>query len=416
MAVEAASTDGSVETEQDAQPRLYLHVGLPKTGTTFLQAALRTHADALAQHGFCYPSLHDGAMFHAAVEMTGSHQRWGLAPEKIDGTFSALVEHGRESGRSVIISHENFGWARPADIERIQGHLDGFQVHVLLTVRDLGRSLTAAWQERVKNGAGETFQSFTQRMVAQVPGRDDGSAVYWPSQNIEDTLHRWSALAPPERTHVVICPPSGAPRDELWKRFAAAVGIPAHVVDLGAVERVNESLGAPQVALLRQVNVAVGDRLPAPWHARIAKRWFAQKLLSRIDSQMPATPPEVAREFEEVSQRWIDSITRGGHRHYGDLTDLAIQVAPAQARHPDEVTPEEVLEGLPEVLADMLVKVRDEKVERAEQRQRSGQRVADLQRRLRRAEQRLEEVEAELRIRRRFWPFKVRTQRHPDGQ
>src|SRR5690606_12118093 len=104
MAVEAASTDGSVETEQDAQPRLYLHVGRRKAGATFLQAALRTHADALAQHGFCYPSLHDGAMFHAAVEMTGSQQRWGLAPEKIDGTFSALVEHGRESGRSVIIS------------------------------------------------------------------------------------------------------------------------------------------------------------------------------------------------------------------------------------------------------------------------------------------------------------------------
>ena len=34
---------------------VYLHVGLPKTGTTTLQAALDHHVDDLAEQGVLYP-------------------------------------------------------------------------------------------------------------------------------------------------------------------------------------------------------------------------------------------------------------------------------------------------------------------------------------------------------------------------
>lgn len=414
MAAEATGTDGQVGTEQGSRPRLYLHVGLPKTGTTFLQAALRAHREELLENGFCYPSLHEGAMFHASVEMTRSYKRWGLSPEKVDGTFGRLVEQGRESGRTVIISHEGFGRARPDDVERIKEYLSGFEVHVVITVRDIGRTLTAGWQEWVKNGGGDTFEVFTDRMVGRIPKGLEGSGSFWTSQNIEDTLRRWAVVAPPERTHVVICPQGGAPRDELWNRFAAALELRPDLVDLDAVERVNESLGAPQIALLRQVNVALGDRLPQPWHSRVSKRWFAQKLLSQVASGKPGTPPEVAAKFEEVSRRWIDGLVDGGHRTYGDLADLEIQAARPGDRHPDDVSAEEVLAGLPLVFADMLVKVREQNAERTEQQKKSRERIQELQRRLRATEKRLEDAEAELHLRRRFWPFKVGPQRRTD--
>lgn len=413
MAAEVTGTDRPVGAEQGAKRRLYLHVGHPKTGTTFLQAALRAHREELLEHGFCYPSPYQGAMFHASVEMTRSYRRWGLPPEKVDGTFARLVDEGRESGRTVIISHEGFGRARPADVRRVQEALADFEVHVVLTVRDLGRTLTAGWQEWVKNGGADTFEEFAGRMVGRMPLGLEGSGSFWTSQNVEDTLRRWSVVAPPERTHVVICPQPGAPRDELWNRFAAALGVPADIVDLDAVERVNESLGPPQIALLRQVNEALGDRLPQPWHSRISKRWFAQQLLSQVATGKPATPPDVAAEFEEVADRWRDCIVRGAHL-YGDLEDLTIRAARPGDRHPDDVTPEEMLEGLPQVFAEMLVKVQEQNVTRAEQQKKSRRRVQDLRQRLRETERRLEVAEEELRLRRRFWPFKVGPQRRPD--
>ena len=47
----------------DDRPRVVLHVGLPKSGTTFLQHALRRNAEALADRGVLYPQTADDVMF-----------------------------------------------------------------------------------------------------------------------------------------------------------------------------------------------------------------------------------------------------------------------------------------------------------------------------------------------------------------
>ena len=46
--------------------RLYLHVGLPKSGTTFLQALLAKNRGRLKESGFIYPFVRPEGMFHAA--------------------------------------------------------------------------------------------------------------------------------------------------------------------------------------------------------------------------------------------------------------------------------------------------------------------------------------------------------------
>ena len=49
--------------------RVVLHVGLPKTGTTYLQALLAGHRDALREAGVLYPFVKPQAMFLGAVEV-----------------------------------------------------------------------------------------------------------------------------------------------------------------------------------------------------------------------------------------------------------------------------------------------------------------------------------------------------------
>ena len=62
--------------------RVVLHVGLPKTGTTYLQALLAHHRDALRGAGVLYPFVKPQAMFLGAVEVRGSHEKFGLSRER----------------------------------------------------------------------------------------------------------------------------------------------------------------------------------------------------------------------------------------------------------------------------------------------------------------------------------------------
>ena len=319
----------------DADPqRLYFHVGLPKTGSTSIQAALASNREALKEHGFLYPFVRQEGMFLAAVEMVGTAARWGQDPDDVAGTFAHLLRRGRRLGGTVVISHEIFGSANRAQIEAIRQQLEGYDVHVVVTARDLGRTATAEWQEQVKNGDPHSFTEYADRLLADLPDDPREATSFWRSQNLGRLLDRWSVVAPPENTHVVICPRAGAPADLLWDRFAEALGLPADAVDLSQVPRRNESLGTAQVALLRDVLAEVDDRLPQPWHSRLAKRWFAQTLLTRGRSDKPVTPPALVERLRVVSQYWVDTIAAGGYQVHGDLDDLLPEPAAEVGRPP----------------------------------------------------------------------------------
>ena len=346
-------------TEEDRPERLYLHIGLPKSGSTYLQSVLGGNRGALKEQSYVYPFVRQEGMFYAAVEMAGSLQRWGLQREQVEGTFEALLRRGRRIGGTVVISHEIFGWADDDQIARIRELVEDFEVHVVITVRDLARTLTAEWQERVKNGARFTFEQYAATILKHLPDGSSDQPKFWPSQNLVAHLGNWQALAPPERIHVVVTPPSGAAPGVLWGRFADALGLDPQAVDLSEVSLRNESLGIGQVAFLRHVMEALDGRLEQPWRSRVAKRWFAQTLLSRARSPRAVTPPEMAERLSRVAQTWIDEVRSGGFAVHGDLAELLPAVGDDTTRHPDDVTDSDMLSDLPAVVAEMLLRTGD---------------------------------------------------------
>ena len=74
---------------------MVLHVGLPKTGTTYLQAVLAHHRDALREAGVLYPFVKPQAMFLGAVEVRGSRDKFGLSEADVAGTWQALCDRVR---------------------------------------------------------------------------------------------------------------------------------------------------------------------------------------------------------------------------------------------------------------------------------------------------------------------------------
>lgn len=355
-------SDSEVVPEGEPPPRLYLHIGLPKSGSTFLQSLLGGNRSALKENGYIYPYVRQEGMFHAALEMAGKPASWGLTPEAVEGTFGDLLARGRRFGGRVVISHEIFSAASAQQVQAIAERLDDFEVHVVVTVRNLGRVVTAQWQERVKNGHPDSFAEFSDGVLADLPdGESGGTSVFWRGQDLAALLARWAVVAPPERTHVVVTPGAGAGPDGLWNRFATAIDLPPGLIDPATAPQGNESLGAAQVAFLRQTLGALDGRLEQPWYAVVAKRWFAQSVLGTVRSRKAVTPAPVAERLAVVARSWIDLVRTGGYPVYGDLDELLPEIAPPGTPEPDDVTPAEIVDGLPDAVALMLLRARDDR-------------------------------------------------------
>ena len=117
-------------------------------------------------------------------------------PEAISGTFAHLLRRGRRLGGTVMISHEIFGSATRDQIARMAPLLEDFEVHLVVTVRDLGRTATAEWQEQVKNGNPRSFQDFVDDLMSHLPEDLADTTSFWRSQNLRNLLDRWQTLVP----------------------------------------------------------------------------------------------------------------------------------------------------------------------------------------------------------------------------
>lgn len=345
--------------------RVVLHVGLPKTGTTFLQAVLAGHRDALRDAGVLYPFVRPGAMFLGAVEVRGSHEKFGLSAEDVAGTWAALCARARSYDGVSVISHEILGGAEPHEIAAALAPLGGVEVDVVVTARDLGRQATAHWQEEVKLGDVRAFADFeSQQFRADVPdGAGDRRPHFWHAQDYAAALRRWSTAVPPERVHLVVCPLPGAPPEVLWRRFAVACGIDqqtADVVDPSRVPAANPSLGAVQVAVLRRLNADLAGRLDPREHLRLVKGDLAEDLLAESTEGAPVivlrTPAALADVLVPAAAAWGAEIAAGHHPVHGDLAELTPVLAGPGDRHPDDVPDAALASVTAGVLAEEVIR------------------------------------------------------------
>ena len=331
--------------------RVVLHVGLPKTGTTYLQAVLAHHREALAAAGVSYPDLGPEAMFRAAVQVRGSHALFGLTAEDVAGRWERLCAHARGHDGVTVISHEILAGASGEEIGRALAALDGIPVDVVVTTRDLGRLATAFWQERVKLGEPWTFAALAAEQIdPELRGEvTQPRPRFWHAYDLAETVRRWAGAVGASRVHVVLGPPAGSPPGELWRRFGRAAGLPEGLADLDPAPgggAANASLGRTQVALLREVDAALGTGGEEPGlaprrRALVVKRHLAERVLPGLGEREPLlTPAEYHAPFAALTDRWLAELDGAGVDVVGDPGDLAPVCGEPGDPHPDDVDPE----------------------------------------------------------------------------
>lgn len=336
-------------------PRVYLHVGVPKSGTTFLQASLAGNRKALRDAGVLYPGGHE-RMFLAAVDVRGAHKAWGRRRVEVEGTWDALCRKARSHDGPTVISHELLAAASAHQVTAALTMLRGVEVHVVVTARDPARQATAEWQEGIKHGRRLTFEEFRRR-VLDSSSETDYARRFRSSQDLPAVLSRWGGALPAERVHVVCCPPPSADPGLLWQRFGDVVGFDAGRFAAAGPDSTNGSLGVTEIDLLRRVNLALDKRLVQPEYGQVVKQLYAQQLLAPRRSPRPVVPAEMHDDLTVVGERWVKEIDQAGWTVHGDPAELLPAAPAGPAPHPDDVDPRAQVDSAAAATAELLLEV-----------------------------------------------------------
>ncbi len=333
--------------------QLYLHVGAPKSGTTYLQRLLDGNRDTLAAGGVLVVGKRHLDRVHAGMVVREDPRLQDLGPGA-QSSWQRLVESiGSWPGPSAVLSYELFAGASAEQAQRALADLAGIDVHVVITARDFGQAVPSAWQERLKFALTTPLEEWEPRPESAGPRAEWG----WRTMDPAGVAARWGATLAPDRVHVVTVPRAGSVRrDELWHRFAAACDVDVPGLDLD-LERVNESMGVVAAELLRRVTETVAAPIDT---SREQALWLRDTLAHSVLSTLGGEPIGITDEqYDDALARSEDSIKRicdAGYAVHGDVEDL--RATRPSGRTPGETSDAELLDAAAQTIVKLLVMVR----------------------------------------------------------
>ena len=329
--------------------KVYFHIGLPKTGTTYLQSVLWANKPLLLEQGVLLPGHSSRQHMQASVVVREHPGLPNRAPEARE-SWDRLVDEINQWPGSALISHEFFGSASAEQAQQALGRLGGAEVHIIVTARDVLTVLTSYWQEFVKHGFLSGLDDFP-------PAHETYDEWSWDTVDLRSVVERWGSGLDPSRVHVLVLPAPDAPRETLLNQFCALVGIDP--TDLSTDQaREYRSLGVVEAELLRKISPHLTSFTPARDRGVWIRSYLAQgKLVPREGERFQPSDERIA----ELRARALDSVEflrASGVDVIGDLDRLLVPVDLPERRHPSSVTDTELLEASIDTIAEMLVDVR----------------------------------------------------------
>lgn len=315
--------------------RVTLHVGAPKSGTTYLQTRLWNNRERLGELDVFLPGRRKQEHDALAFWLRGGRVHRDAARRVLDAARSGTGHQ--------LLSSEWFCTASERRIEDLLGELAPAEVHVVLTARRFVASIPSAWSQTLKSGKASELEDFVRRL-------DDIDPHWnWGTLDPAVALERWRRHLPAERVHVVTVPVTRGEPDELWRRFATACALPsAHgFTDSGV--KVNESLTAEGARLLQLLGPALREALDVD-HARqpLARWWIHGYFTRRLVLPHTGTPirPDAAEValLRERAERTVARLEAAGYDVVGDLADLLDARVPEHGIHPRDVRDAALLE------------------------------------------------------------------------
>jgi len=345
--------------------KVFLHIGLPKTGTTYLQTVMWADRERMRAQGVLLPGRERrDHLWTTRIIREDPHLH--TYDERVRESWGVLKDEIAAWPGTALISHEFFAGAAPEQAARMVSELAPAEVHLIVTAREPVGLYAGGWQESLKNRDSRTMAEFAAAEVSE----SSMSVWNWRTLDVRLVLERWAPTVPAERVHVLPLPPPGSPRTLLWQRFAGLVGLDAESFDLSATFP-NESMGVAEAETLRRINDHLKDEdFERPFDRGVYIRTFLadERLATRKGEKYWPTEDVV----EECRLDVVDAVAHIEAAAYdviGDVRDLLVAETLEPRRRVDSVTEAEVAEVATALAGQMLHDVRRIRTERNELRQ-----------------------------------------------
>lgn len=331
--------------------RVFVHLGLPKTGTSYLQTILWSARDRLAQDGIVLPGRERRDHLWASRVVRG---------EKMDGaskvqrsSWQRLRQELASAPGTGLLSHEFFASASARQAERVIEQLAPAEVHLVVTAREPLSLFTASWQESLKNKSTTPMADYS-RSVSGNP-----RVIWnWRALDVRLVLRRWAAELPPERVHVLPLDPT-SPRDALWHTFAGLIGVRDPAAYPIEESFPNVSMGLAEAETLRRINAHL-DGFVSSFDRGVWIRTFLadERLVPRGGERFWPEPDQV-EDCRRRGRKALRHIERAGYDVRGDVGRLLVPEDLPARRVPASVTDAEVADVAVELVARLMSDARE---------------------------------------------------------
>jgi hypothetical protein len=359
--------------------RVFFHIGVPKTGTTYVQTTMWRHAGRLRDEGVLLPG--DGHAYH----------RWGSLVVREDpklagrdpaarGSWDGIVAEVKAWPGTAVISHEFYASATAAQAQHAVDALAPAEVHLVVTARDPLSLLTASWQEALKWRCVTPLDDFN-RHVSSSPH----DIWNWRGLDVAEVLSRWGPTVSADRVHVIPLPRRRTTERDLWDRFAGLFSGDPAAYDVRDAVR-NASMGLVECELMRLVSPHLSDLPTAGSVSRWVRGYVAEnKLVPRSGERFHPSPHRI-QECRDRAEQMVARLQAGGYHVIGDLEDLLVPAELPQLRTPADVSADEVAGAAAALVAEILRDLRSTELAlRSRDAQGHRLRLAALSRSVRRA-------------------------------
>ena len=305
-----------------------LHIGVHKTGTTAIQAALADARADLKRAGVTYPGKLQ-AQHRAALAVLqrpwGWNTRGGAVMDR--SHFDKLARRVRSNPGRVVISSEFFCEADESTSRDVIRDLGGDRVRVVVTLRNLGRLLPSSWQQYLKYGLTTPYERWL-RNVFDNPGQLTMTPTFWKRHDHAAVLTRWSeAVGAANVTAIVL---EDVDRSAMFRSFAQILGVPEDVLVSRTDLTSNRSMTAAEAELLVRLNKKVKKELQWDEYVKFVRRGVA---LGMVEGREPSADeprlntPDWALDAAAVEgSRFVEVSRSLGVNVLGDLGALALRV------------------------------------------------------------------------------------------
>jgi hypothetical protein len=338
---------------------IHLHIGPRKSGTTFLQQALISNAQALRAEGLLYPvtgrSLRQ-RLLGAPRWLNHEKELLAACTAEASSTTEWLSRELAATSEDVILSGEAVAACSPAELDHLTANLGVGDLHVIITARALEAVIPSSWQQHIRNGRTASLATFVdniarlndQRQQAPLTWATDPAQGFWLANDHAALAERWIARG--AQVSVVTVPAGAAPAETLWQRFLRALGLSNAAITASTIpnmQPLHVGLTAPEALTLREIvwqlecgGMDISER----------RRW-AHRLVDDVFRGRPTRGPALhltgadlhrARQWAADDAAQLATLVENGQiALYGDLADLTpseIVVEIDQAQLSREIT------------------------------------------------------------------------------